>query len=81
MRLSDDLAYLATKSDMSNKGLKQNYPFDFDGNGMIRAARSPEDPAPLIRAYGLPLITVAIGTVPLAGREHVLLYTALLDKR
>ncbi|KAJ5400824.1 hypothetical protein N7465_011313 [Penicillium sp. CMV-2018d] len=44
---------------MSNKTLKQWYPVDFDGNGMIKASRTPEDPASLIRAHGLPLIAVA----------------------
>ncbi|KAJ5955958.1 hypothetical protein N7501_010237 [Penicillium viridicatum] len=56
------------------------YPFDFDGNGMIRATRTPEGPAPLIRAHGLALIAVARDTVALIGRRHALLGTALLDK-
>lgn len=80
VRLSDELAYIATKSDMSNKTLKQTYPFDFDGNGMIKASRTPEDPAPLIRAHGLPFIAVARDTVALSGRKHTFLCAALLDK-
>lgn len=81
VRLSDELAYIATKSNMSNKTLKQMYPFGFNGNGMIRATRTPEDPAPVIRAHGLPLIAVARDTVALTGRRHALLGTVLLDKK
>ncbi|KUM64864.1 hypothetical protein ACN42_g2207 [Penicillium freii] len=83
VKLSDELAYITTKSTMSNKTLKQMYPFDFDGNGMIKATRTPEDPAPLIRAHGLPLIApiaVARDTVALTGRQHALLGAALQDK-
>ncbi|CAI7608258.1 unnamed protein product [Penicillium palitans] len=76
VRLSDELAYIATKTDMSNKTLKRTYPFDFDGN----ASRTPEDPAPLIRAHGLPFIAVARDTVALSGRKHAFLCAALLDK-
>ncbi|KUM56974.1 hypothetical protein ACN42_g10223 [Penicillium freii] len=57
------------------------YPFGFDGNGMIRATRTPEDLAPVIRAHGLPLIAVARDTVALTGRRHTLLGTVLLDKK
>ncbi|KAJ5393253.1 uncharacterized protein N7487_010894 [Penicillium crustosum] len=46
VRLSDELAYIATKSDISSKTLKQTYSFDFDGNGMIQVTYTPEDPAP-----------------------------------
>ncbi|CAI7606516.1 unnamed protein product [Penicillium viridicatum] len=81
VRLSDELAYIATKSNMSNKTPKQMYPFGLDGNGMIRATRTPEDPAPVIRAHGLPLIAVARDTVALTGRRHALLGTVLLDKK
>ncbi|KAJ5977041.1 hypothetical protein N7501_000383 [Penicillium viridicatum] len=78
--LSDELAYIATKSTMSNKTLKQMYPFDFDGNGMIKATRTPEYSAPLIRAHGLPLVAVARDTVALTGRQDASLGAALQDK-
>ncbi|KAJ5426674.1 hypothetical protein N7465_001744 [Penicillium sp. CMV-2018d] len=80
VKLSDELAYIAAKSTMSNRTLNRMYPFDFDGNGMIKATRTPEDPAPLIRAHGLPLIAVARDTVALTGRQHALLGAALYDK-
>jgi hypothetical protein len=59
LRLSDELAYIASKN-LTNKALANPYPYDFDRNGCIKlaATRIPEDPAPLARAYGLPLITV-----------------------
>lgn len=65
---------------MSNKTLKQTYSFDFDGNGMIKASRTPEDPAPLIRAYSLPFIAVVLDTIALSGRKYAFLCAALLDK-
>ncbi|KAJ5522259.1 hypothetical protein N7527_006374 [Penicillium freii] len=80
VKLSDELAYIAAKSTMSNRTLNRMYPFDFDGNGTIKATRTPEDPAPLIRAHGLPLIAVARDTVALTGRQHALLGAALYDK-
>ncbi|KAJ5203189.1 hypothetical protein N7449_005268 [Penicillium cf. viridicatum] len=46
------------------------YPVDFDQNGNVRATRTPEDPAPLAWAYGLPIIYIARGGTPLLGRTH-----------
>lgn len=81
MRLSDELAYIAAKN-LTNKQLHRNYPYDFDGNSCLRAIalRIPEDPAPLVRAHGLPLLLINKDCVPLIGRVSVLYAAALKDK-
>ncbi|KAJ5483218.1 hypothetical protein N7530_002464 [Penicillium desertorum] len=50
VRLSDELVYVAAKN-MSSKQLAQRYPLDFDGNGLLRATRTPQDPAPPVWAH------------------------------
>jgi hypothetical protein len=55
--------YLATEFLPANER-GNRYPVDFDMNGHIRATRTPEDPAPLAFAHGLPLIYIAEGGIP-----------------
>ncbi|KAJ5405481.1 hypothetical protein N7465_006765 [Penicillium sp. CMV-2018d] len=46
------------------------WPVDFDRNGHIRAARTPEDPATIVYAYGSSEVLVTRGGIPLTGRAH-----------
>ncbi|KAJ5483466.1 hypothetical protein N7530_002712 [Penicillium desertorum] len=46
------------KKDPFNTQLKERFPLDFDGNGLIRDTHTT-DPAPLVRAQGLPFAVVA----------------------
>ncbi|KAJ9484224.1 hypothetical protein VN97_g9146 [Penicillium thymicola] len=70
-RLTDKGVYMTTNYLQATE-LASRWPVDFDRNGhihatRIHATRTPEDPAPMTYAYGLPVF-IARGETPLIGR-------------